>query len=251
MGIRWKTFEVPKKLEVDQSTLTPYYGKFYAEPFERGFGTTIGNSLRRVLYSSIEGAAITSIKINGVVHEFSAIEGVLEDVAEIVMNIKQIVLRFHGKGMKRLLISVSRKGTVTAADIRTDETIEVVNPDQHICTLTAERKFEVEMEVSKGRGYCPAERNKKEDATLGTIPLDAFFSPIRKVNCAVEETRVGQMTDYDKLILEVWTNGSISPEEALLYASNILQRHLDIFVAYGEKEEEEEEEEEEEDDDDD
>ena len=247
MGIRWKTFEVPKKLDVDHASLTPQYGKFYAEPFERGFGTTIGNSLRRVLYSSIEGAAVTSIKIDGVLHEFSSIEGVLEDVTQIVMNVKKIVLRFHGKGTKRVLISVERNGAVTAGDIRTDESIEVVNAEQHICTLTKERKFEMELEIAKGRGYVPAERNKKEDATIGTIFLDSAFSPIRKVNCTVEETRVGQMTDYDKLILELWTNGSISPEEALLYASNILQRHLDIFVSYGELPEEEEEEQEEED----
>ncbi len=247
MGIRWKTFEVPKKLEVDQQTLTPNYGKFYAEPFERGFGTTIGNSLRRVLFSSIEGGAVTSIKIDGVQHEFSSMDGVLEDVTEIVMNVKKIILRFHGKGAKRIMINVERKGVVTAGDISTDETVEIVNPDQHICTLTKERKFEMEMEVVRGRGYVPAERNKHEDATIGTIFLDAAFSPIRKVNCTVEETRVGQMTDYDKLILEVWTNGSISPEEALLYASNILQRHLDIFVSYGELPEEEEEEQEEED----
>lgn len=247
MGIRWKTFEMPKRLEADKATLTPTYGKFFAEPFERGYGTTIGNSLRRVLISSIEGAAVTNIKIDGMLHEFSALEGVLEDGSQIVLNIKQLVLRYNGKGPKTVVIDVNKSGPVTAADIQTDETIEVVNPNLVICTLTKETHFRMEMEIGRGRGYVPAEKNKQENTSIGVIPVDSIFSPITKVNFLVEDTRVGQITDYDRLILEIWTNGAMGPEEAMLYASNILQRHLDIFVNYGELPEEEEEDEEEED----
>ncbi len=247
MGIRWKTFEMPKHLEVDRSTLTQTYGKFVAEPFERGFGITIGNALRRVLYSSVEGAAITSMRIDSVLHEFSSIEGVAEDVAQIVLSLKKVVMRYHGKGAKRVVIDVKRKGAITARDIQTDETVEIVNPDLHIATLTKEGKFYVELEVARGRGYVPAERNKAEDAPIGVVAVDSIFSPVTKVNFGVEETRVGQMTDYDRLIIEVWTNGAMAPEEAVLYASNILQRHLDIFVKYGELPAEDEEEEQQED----
>lgn len=245
MGIRWKTFETPKRLEADKATLTPTYGKFVAEPFERGYGTTIGNALRRVLISSIEGSAVTNIKIDGMLHEFSSLEGVLEDGAQIVLNIKKLVLKYHGKGPKKIVLEAKKKGPVTAGDITTDETVEVVNPAQLICTLTKDVPLRIEMELGRGRGYVPAERNKQEGAAIGMVPVDSIFSPITKVNFVVEETRVGQTTDYDRLILEVWTNGAISPEEALLYASNILQRHLDIFVNYGEIPIEEEEEEEE------
>ena len=245
MGIRWRTFEIPKRLEVDKETLTPTFGKFVAEPFEQGYGTTIGNALRRVLISSIDGAAVTGIKIDGVLHEFSAIDGVLEDVAQIVLNVKKLVLRYHGKEPKTVVIDVTKKGEVTARSIQADETIEIINPDHHLATLTKDIKFHMEMEVARGRGYVPAERNKKEGASIGTIAVDSIFSPVNKVNFLVEETRVGQTTDFDRLILEVTTNGAMTPEEALLYASNILQRHLDIFVNYGELPEEEEEEEEE------
>ncbi|MBI4550530.1 MAG: DNA-directed RNA polymerase subunit alpha [Candidatus Omnitrophica bacterium] len=243
MGIRWKTFEMPKRLEVDSTTLTPLYGKFTAEPFEKGFGTTIGNALRRVLLSSIEGAAVSNIRIEGALHEFSSVEGVLEDVPQIVLNIKKLILRYHGKGPKKITIDVKRKGEITAKDIQADETVEVINPDLHIATLTKEVRYFMEMEVARGRGYVPAERNKQEGSPIGVIAIDSAFSPVAKVNYYVEETRVGQMTDYDKLIVEVWTNGAMSPEESMLYASNILQRHLDIFVSYGEIQEEEEEEE--------
>lgn len=245
MGIRWKTFETPKRLEVEKATLTPTYGKFVAEPFERGYGTTIGNSLRRVLISSIEGCAVTNIKIDGMLHEFSSLEGVLEDGAQIVLNIKKLVLKYHGKGPKKIVAEAKKKGPLKGGDITTDETVEVINKDMVVCTLTKDVHVRIEMEIGRGRGYVPAERNKQEDATIGMIPVDSIFSPITKVNFVVEETRVGQTTDYDRLILEVWTNGAISPEEALLYASNILQRHLDIFVNYGEIPIEEEEEEEE------
>jgi len=247
MGIRWKTFEMPKRLELDAQTTTPTYGKFIAEPFERGFGHTIGNSLRRVLISSIEGAAVSSVKIQNALHEFATMDGVVEDAAQIVLNLKKLVIRSHTRQPKTITIKVNKKGAVTAADIQTDETVEIVNKDLHIATLTKDVLFFAEMEVIKGRGWVPAERNKKENQVIGIIPMDTSFSPVVKVNYTIEETRVGQMTDYDKLILEVWTNGAMTPEEALLYASNILQRHLDIFVNYGELPEEEEEEEEEED----
>ncbi len=245
MGIRWKTFEMPKKLEVEKATLTRTYGKFVAEPFERGYGTTIGSALRRVLISSIDGAAVTSLKIEGILHEFSSLEGVLEDGAQIILNMKKLVLRYHGKGPKKITISAKKKGPVTARDIQADETIEIVNPDLVICTLTKDAPLRIEMEIGRGRGYVPAERNKQEGTPIGMIPIDSIFSPITKVNFTVEDTRVGQTTDYDRLLLEVWTNGAMGPEEALLYASNILQRHLDIFVNYGELPVEEEEEDEE------
>lgn len=240
MGISMKNFEMPKKLALDESSYKPTYGKFIAEPFERGYGTTIGNSLRRVLISSIEGAAVTTIKIQGVSHEFSAIKGVVEDVPQIVLNIKKLVLRSHFKTPKPIYIDVEKKGEVTAGDIKTDETVEIINPGLHIATLTKSTPLKIEMEVARGRGYCPAERNKREGQPIGMIPLDSIFTPVRKVNFYVENTRVGQITDYDKLILELWTNGAIEPKEALLYASNILQRHLDIFVGFGKLPEEEE-----------
>lgn len=246
MGIRWKTFEMPKRLEVDKATLTSGYGKFAAEPFERGFGTTIGNALRRVLISSIEGAAVTSIKVEGMLHEFSSLDGVLEDGTQIVLNIKRLVLRYQGKGPKTIVLEASKAGPVTGRNIQADETVEIVNPDLQICTLTKDAKLRIEMEVGRGRGYVSAERNKKEGNSIGTVPVDSLFSPVVKTNFFVEETRVGQITDYDRLILEVWTNGAMGPEEAMLYASNVLQRHLDIFVNYGELPEEEEDDEEEE-----
>jgi len=243
MGVKWRDFQLPKRLECDESTYTNTYGKFFAAPFERGYGVTIGNSLRRVLLSSIEGSAVSSVKISGVQHEFSTIPGVLEDVTEIILNIKSLVLNSHSKIPKTIYIKRDTKGEVKAKDIEVDETIEIINPDLHIATLTKDTKLSIEMEVSKGRGYVPAEANKREDQPIGTIPIDAVFNPVRKVNFSVENTRVGQRTDYDKLILEIWTNGAITPKDALLYASNILQRHLDIFVSFGQLPEEVEEEE--------
>ena len=233
MGIKWRDFQLPKRLECDESTYTNTYGKFSAAPFERGYGVTLGNSLRRVLLSSIEGSAVTSVKIAGSQHEFSTIPGVLEDMPEIILNIKSLVLNSHSKIPKIVYIKAEDKGEVKAKDIKVDETIEIINPDMHIATLTKDTKFHVEMEVARGRGYVPAELNKKEDKVVGLIPIDSIFTPIKKVNFSVENTRVGQRTDYDKLILEIWTNGAITPKDALLYASNILQRHLDIFVNFG------------------
>ncbi len=239
MGISWKNFEMPKRLECEESTYADTYGKFIAEPFERGYGTTIGNSLRRVLLSGIEGAAITSIKIDGVLHEFSSIPGVTEDISEIVLNIKKLILRSRTKNPKTLFINVEKKGDIKASDITTDETIDVLNPDLHIASLTKKVKFSMEMEVGRGRGYMPAEKHKKEEQSIGIIAIDSIFTPITKVNFHVENTRIGQITDYDKLILEVWTNGSMTPKDALLHASHILQRHLDPFVSLGKLPEEE------------
>ena len=233
MGIALRSFEIPKRLECDEESLNETYGRFIAEPFERGYGVTIGNSLRRVLLSSLEGAAVTSIKIDGASHEFSALPGVQEDMTEIVLNVKKLVLRSHTRTPKTLRIEVNGKREVKAKDIHTDDTVEIVNPDLHIATLTKNISFRMELEAQKGRGYVPAERNKKEGQPIGVIAVDSIFTPVQKVNFHVEDTRVGQMTDYDKLIVEVWTNGSISPKDAMLYASNILQRHLDVFVNFG------------------
>ncbi|MFP4472285.1 MAG: DNA-directed RNA polymerase subunit alpha [Candidatus Omnitrophota bacterium] len=244
MGIKWRDFQMPKRLECDESTYTNYYGKFLAEPFERGYGVTLGNSLRRILLSSIEGAAVTSVRVDGVQHEFSTLEGVLEPMTDIILNLKGLVLRSYSKVAKTVYIKVDSKGDVTARDIICDETIEIINPDHHIATLTQDVPFNVEMEVSRGRGYVPAELNKKGDSPVGTIAIDSILTPIMKVNYFVEDTRVGQKTDYDRLVLEIWTNGAIEPKEALLYGANIMQRHLDVFVSYGQLPEEEEEEEE-------
>ncbi|MFC1674866.1 DNA-directed RNA polymerase subunit alpha [Candidatus Omnitrophota bacterium] len=233
MGIKWRDFQLPKRLECDESTYTNLYGKFSAAPFERGYGVTLGNSLRRVLLSSIEGSAVTSVKIQGVQHEFSNIAGVLEDVPEIILNIKSLVLNSHSKIPKTICVKKDKKGEVKADDLELDDTIELINPDLHIATLSRDAKFNIEMEVARGRGYVPAEMNKKEERSIGVIPIDATFSPVKKVNYYVEHTRVGQRTDYDKLIVEIFTNGAITPKDALLYASNILQRHLDIFVSFG------------------
>ncbi len=239
MGVKWRDFQLPKKLDCEESSYKESFGRFFAAPFERGYGITLGNALRRVLLSSIEGSAVTSIKIAGIQHEFSSIPGVVEDVPEIILNIKNLVLKSHSKVPKTVIIKKTTKGEVKAKDIDTDETIEVINPDLHICTLSKDIKFNMELEVSKGRGYVPQEANKKEDQTIGVIPVDSIFSPVKRVNFFVENTRVGQRTDYDKLVLEIHTNGAVNPKDALLYASNILQRHLDIFVNYGQLPEEE------------
>jgi len=221
----------------------PICGKFVVEPFERGYGVTLGNSLRRVLLSSIEGSSITSIKIDGVQHEYSTIPGITESVADIILNLKCVVLRLHSKVPKTIYIKSDKKGEIRAGDIICDETIEVLNPGLLIATATRDVAFHMEMEVSRGRGYVPADLNKKE-GHVNSIAIDSIFTPIVKVNYFVENTRVGQKTDYDRLILEIWTNGGISPKEAILYAANIMQRHLDVFVSYGQLPEEDEEDEE-------
>ncbi len=243
MAVRWKDFQMPKIVTCDESTLTNAYGKFIAEPFERGYGTTIGNSLRRVLLSSIEGTAITSVKIEGQLHEFSAIPGVLEDVTEIILNLKKLVLKVHGNTPKTIYLKAEKKQEITGADLIVDETVEVINPELHIATLAKGGKLNMELTATKGRGYVPAEKRQEDGKDIGTINLDAVFTPVKKVNFGVEHARVGQVTDYDNLVLEIWTNGSIQPKDALLHAANILQRHLDIFMQFGHIEEEEIEEE--------
>jgi DNA-directed RNA polymerase subunit alpha len=220
---------LPSKLTKVEEGSGPTYAKFIAEPFEAGYGHTVGNSLRRVLLSSIEGAAISSIKVEGVQHEFQSIEGVVEDVTDIVLNLKKILIVSQKREPVRLMIKASREGPVTAADIQPDPAIQVINPDQLICTLDKARTFDAEIEIKTGRGYCPGEANKKEDQPIGVIPIDSLFSPVRLVRYTVENTRVGQITDYDKLILEVWTDGRITPDDALKQSASILKHHLDVF----------------------
>jgi len=229
MPKRLGKFELPSKLAKVEDGATPTYAKFIAEPFEAGYGHTVGNSLRRVLLSSIEGAAISSIKIEGVNHEFQSIEGVVEDVTEIVLNLKKVLIISHKRETISLAIKVNKVGSVTAADIQPDANIQIVNPEQVICTLDSKRPFEAEIEIKTGRGYCPGEQNKKEEQPIGVIAIDSLFSPIRLVKYAVENTRVGQITDYDKLILEIWTDGRITPDDALKQAASILNHHLDVF----------------------
>ena len=229
MPKRLGKFELPSKLTKVEDGATPTYAKFIAEPFEAGYGHTVGNSLRRVLLSSIEGAAISSIKIEGVNHEFQSIDGVVEDVTEIVLNLKKVLIISHKRETISLGIKASKAGAVTAADIQADANIQIVNPEQVICTLDTKRSFEAEIEIKTGRGYCPGEQNKKEEQPIGVIPIDSLFSPVRLVKYAVENTRVGQITDYDKLILEVWTDGRITPDDALKQSASILKHHLDVF----------------------
>ncbi len=227
----------PKKVERDEKSYSPYYGKFIYEPLEKGYGITLGNALRRVLLSSIPGAAITSVKIDGVAHEFSTISGVLEDVTDIVLNLKQVRLKLHANPPRTIKIEKEGEAEVKAGDIITDGSVDIINPQQHIATLTSkEAKLIMEMTVNLGRGYVPAERNKEEGQPLGTVPIDAIFSPIRKVNFTVRNARVGQMTDYDKLILEVWTDGTITSEKAISLAAKILRDQLDIFLIEEEEE---------------
>ncbi len=235
MPIRLGRFEMPNRLQKEESTATPTYAKFVAEPFEAGYGHTLGNSLRRVLLSSLEGASISSIKIDGAMHEFASIPGVVEDVVDIVLNLKKVLFKMPSREPRVFFLSVNKEGAVTAADIKIDAGVELVNPDQLICTIDKKIKFEMEIEVKVGRGYCPADFNKRADQAIGVIPIDSLFSPVRKVKYAVDNTRVGQRTDYDKLILEVWTDGRITPDDALLQASAILRHHLDIFVHFNEE----------------
>src|ERR1700704_5933961 len=232
MPVRLGRFEMPKRLTKDDSTATETYAKFIAEPFETGYGHTIGNSLRRVLLSSLEGAAITSIKVDGAMHEFATIEGVVEDVTDIVLNLKKIKFKAHTREEQVLLLSTNKEGQVSAGEIELNQNVELVNPKQHICTLDKKKKFEMELEVKIGRGFLPGDENKKPDQAIGVIAIDSLFSPVTRVRYAVESARVGQRTDYDRLILEIWTDGRISPEDALTQASAILQHHLDVFVGY-------------------
>jgi len=232
MPVRLGRFEMPKRLTKEDATATDTYAKFFAEPFETGYGHTIGNSLRRVLLSSLEGAAISSIKVEGAQHEFATIDGVVEDVTDVVLNLKKVLFKAHSRDTQTLLLSVNKEGEVTAGDIELNQNLELVNPAQRICTLDRKKKFEMELEVKVGRGFCPGDENKKPDQPIGVIAIDSLFSPVTRVRYAVENARVGQRTDYDKLILEIWTDGRITPDDALIQSSAILQHHLDVFMNY-------------------
>jgi DNA-directed RNA polymerase subunit alpha len=225
----------PKQLEIDEKTLTPTYGKFYAEPFERGFGQTIGNSLRRILLSSLMGASIVAVRIKGILHEFSTIPGVTEDVTDIILNLKEVRLRLSDGEQQTLKIEAKGPGVIHAKDIIAPPSVEILNPEQKIATLSREAKLDAEMVTKLGRGYVPAERNKEEGAPVDTIFIDAVFSPIHKVNFTVSNARVGQRTDYDRLVFEVHTDGSIRPEDAMAYAAKILQDQVGIFVNFQEE----------------
>lgn len=226
----WKGFQRPKRIEVDQESLTQTYGRFTAQPFERGFATTIGNALRRCLLSSIEGAAITAVNIEGVLHEFSSIPGVVEDVTDIILNLKQIPIRLHSEDSKVLSIEVQGPGKVSAGQMAEDSQIEVFDNNVHIATLNEEGKLKLQAQVKRGRGYVAADRNFDESMGIGWIPVDSAHSPVRRVNYRVEAARLGQTTDYERLILEVWTNGTVSPEEAVSLAAMLLKDHLGIFI---------------------
>jgi DNA-directed RNA polymerase subunit alpha len=231
----WRELIKPKRLQVDADTLTDNYGKFTAEPFERGFGTTLGNALRRVLLSSLQGAAITSVRIKGVLHEFSTIPGVTEDVTDIILNLKNVLITLQGHESRNVRIVKKGVGVITAGDIVTDSNVEILNPDLHIATCGKEADVEIDMVVAMGKGYVPAERNRDERAPVGTIPIDALFSPITKVNYNVSNARVGQVTDYDKLVLEIWTDGSAKPEDALAYAAKIIKDQIQLFINFDEQ----------------
>ena len=226
----WKGFQRPKRLEFERETLTDRFGRFYAQPFERGFGTTIGNALRRVLLSSIEGAAITAVKIDGVLHEFSPIPGVVEDATDIILNLKQIPLKVYVDHAKTLTLRIDKAGEVRARDIQADGDVEILEPDAHIATVAEHGKLHMEMRMKRGRGYISADKNFDEDLGIGWIPIDSVHSPIKKVNYLVEAARLGQTTDYDKLTVDVWTNGSINPRDAVSLASKLVRDHLNIFI---------------------
>lgn len=235
----WRELIKPKKLVADSDELSDFYGKFVAEPFERGFGITIGNSLRRILLSSLMGASVTSVKIEGVLHEFTTIPGVLEDVTDILLNIKGVRFKLFDEGPKTVRISAEGDGVIKAGDIICDDSVKVFNPNHHIATLSKDGKLELEMKVKWGRGYVTAERNKEEDEPIGTIPVDSVFSPIKKVNFTITSARVGQRTDYDKLNIEVWTDGSVTPEDSIAFAAKILKEHMNIFINFVEDAEDE------------
>jgi DNA-directed RNA polymerase subunit alpha len=227
----WKGFQRPKRLEVERETLTDRFGRFYAQPFERGFGTTIGNSLRRVLLSSIEGAAVTAVKVEGVLHEFSPIPGVVEDATDIILNLKQVPLKMHVDQPKTLYVRVEKPGEVRARDIEGDADVEILEPDAHIATVSEGGRLVMELRVKRGRGYVAADKNFDEDLGIGWIPIDSVHSPIKKVNYLVEAARLGQTTDYDKLTLDVWTNGAITPRDAVSQAARLVRDHLSIFTS--------------------
>ena len=226
----WKGFQRPKRLEFERETLTDRFGRFHAQPFERGFGTTVGNALRRVLLSSIEGAAVTAVKIDGVLHEFSPIPGVVEDATDIILNLKQIPLKMHTDTTKTLYLRVDKAGEVRARDIEGDADIEILEPDAHIATVAEHGKLHMELRIKRGRGYVSADKNFDEDLGIGWIPIDSVHSPVKKVNYLVEAARIGQNTDYDKLTVDVWTNGSVTPRDAVSLSAKLIRDHLNIFI---------------------
>lgn len=234
MRIRWRGLELPSQVACDRPTLTSTYGKFIAEPFERGFGTTIGNSLRRILLSSLEGSAITQVKLHGAQHEFTTLHGVVEDVTDVVLNVKSLVVKKHTDQTRVLRIEKSVRGPITGADVQPDDQVEVINKDHVIATLTDDVPFLLEMVVENGRGYVPANEHTPQAQEIGIIPVDALYSPVVRVRYEVEETRVGHKTNYDKLTMEIWTDGSVGPEMALVEAAKILRKHLNAFVQYNE-----------------
>jgi DNA-directed RNA polymerase subunit alpha len=233
MRIRWRNFELPSKVQPDAGTLTNEYGRFLIEPFERGFGHTIGNGLRRVLLSSIEGAAVTAVRVEGASHEFDSLEGVYEDVADIILNLKRLRVQYDGDQPIICRIVKDDEGPITGADVECPGDAQVVNPDLHICTLTMDREFAIELQVRTGRGYVPAEENRGDDQDLGSIPVDSVYSPVLRVRYSIEATRVGKFTNYDRLVLELWTDGTVTPELALIEAAKIYRKHLNPFVLYG------------------
>ena len=235
----WKGFQKPKRLEVDRETLTDHYGRFYAQPFERGFATTVGNSLRRVLLSSIEGAAITAVRVEGVLHEFSPIPGAMEDTTDLILNLKRIPLKMHVEHPKTLILKISEPGEVRAKHITPDPDVEILDPEAYIATLGQGSTLSVEMRVKQGRGYVSADKNFDEDLSIGWIPVDSVHSPIKKVNYFVENARVGQATDYEKLTIEVWTNSAVSPRDAVGLASKLMKDHLTIFINIDDEDDEE------------
>jgi DNA-directed RNA polymerase subunit alpha len=233
--VLWRGFQKPKRLATDTETLTDKYGRFYAQPFERGFGTTIGNALRRVLLSSIEGAAVTAVKIEGVLHEFQSIPGVVEDATDIILNLKQVPFKLNGDGPKAIYLKAEQPGEVTSGMIEADQDVEVLDKNVHIATVSEGGKLEMEMRLKRGRGYVSADKNFDDDLGLGFIPIDSVHSPVRKVNYTVEAARLGQITDYDKLDIEIWTNGSIAPADALGLAAKLLKDHMTIFINFEEE----------------
>jgi DNA-directed RNA polymerase subunit alpha len=230
----WKGFQRPKRLEFERETLTDRFGRFWAQPFERGFGTTVGNAMRRVLLSSIEGAAVTAVKIEGVLHEFSPIQGVVEDATDIILNLKQIPLKLHTDQPKTVTIRVLKPGEVRAKDIVADADVEILEPEAHIATVSEGGKLEMELRLKRGRGYVAADKNFDEDLGIGWIPIDSVHSPVKKVNYVVEAARIGQTTDYDKLTIEVWTNGAVTPRDAVSLAAKLVRDHFTIFVGLDE-----------------
>ena len=231
----WRELISPRKLELDPKTASKYFGKFACEPLERGFGITIGNALRRIMLSSLQGAAITSVKIDSVLHEFSTIPGVREDVTDIILNLKEVRLRLHGEEPKTIAVDKVGQGAVTAGDFICPPEVEILNREHHIASLSKDGRLRMEMQVKSGKGYVPAERNVEEDAAIGVIPMDAIFSPIRRINYVVSQARVGQITDYDKLTMEIWTDGSVMPEDALAFAAKILKEQMTIFINFDEE----------------